>query len=137
MQLSKNVRITKTANLASAATSAVDGTAVDTTGFQGVTFAAEIAVANAGNHLTVQQSDASNTGFTALDGAKSVCAVNGDVCVVDVKNPQKRYLRGVITRTASTASGALMAYSYGPSKAPVTHGSTVQVAAVVAPDEED
>ena len=136
MQLSKNVQISLAAGSEGSGDTDVNGTAIDTAGFQGVMFVAEIATANAGNYLEVEQSDNSSTGFTALTGAKSVAAEDGDLAVVDVKSPMKRYVRAVITRGGeNTATGPIVAHAYGPADAPVTQPSTSIVASVVSPAE--
>lgn len=136
MQLSKNVQVSVTAGSEGSAGTDVTGTAIDTAGFQGVMFVAEIATANAANILKVEQSDASGSGFTALTGATAVAAADGDLAVVDVKSPTKRYVRAVIDRSgAATATGPIVAHAYGPADAPVAHPSTTIATAVVSPAE--
>ena len=114
MQFLNKNKIRKVANAATAATTAVESSAVDMANFEQVTFMASIAVANAGNHMTVQQSDTSVfTVAETLDGAKAVALENGDVVAVNVFRPLKRYVRAVLTRTASTATGEIYAAQTG------------------------
>ena len=108
MQFLNKNKIRKVADAAEAATTAVNSSAVDMANFEQVTFMASIAVANAGNHITVQQS--ATSGFESaetLDGAKAIALENGDVVAVNVFRPLKRYVRAVLTRTASTATGEI------------------------------
>ncbi len=98
------IRLAKAA--ATAATTAVTSDTVDMANWEQATFFATIATANAGNYMTVQQSDTSIfTVAETLSGAKAIAGANGDIVAVNVFRPTKRYVRAVITRTASTATG--------------------------------
>ena len=126
--------IRKVANAATAATTAVNGAAVDMANWEQVTFWASIATANAGNHLTVQQS--ATVGFESpetLEGAKAIALENGDVVAVTVNRPLKRYLRAVLTRTASTATGEIYAARTGSRTEPVDNNEASEIMATLLP----
>ena len=113
-------KVRKVADGAAAATSAVTGSVVDMAGFLGVTFFARIATANAGNSIKVQHGDVSNLSDAAdLLGTNVVCANDGEVVAVEVFRPVKRYLRAVLTRTASTIVGDMYAVQSEPRLLPV------------------
>jgi len=116
----KDCKTRKVGSAASAGTSAVESSVVDMAGFKEVTFFASIAVANAGNHIKIQQNEASSTSSMAdLTGTKVICANNGEVVMCTVVKPLKRYVRAVITRTASSASGEIYCVQSNPLAAPV------------------
>lgn len=134
MNLTKNVKVIQVKAPETAATTAVNSDAVDTTGFEGVVFMGSIAVANAGNYGEVQQGDTTSPA-TALAGTKVVTAANNNSFVIDVYRPSKRYVRCVVTRTASSATGALYAVLYGAAKAPTTQGAGIDAELHVSPAE--
>ena len=114
MNLSKNVKITKVAVAAVSAGTAVNGSAVDMQGFDGVLFMTTIATANAGNFLKVQQDSDVALG-TAADLADSavVATANAEVVFVDCYRPAERYVRPVVIRAgANTATGDIYAIQY-------------------------
>lgn len=98
----------------------VAGDAVDTNGFEDATFAVEIATANAGNKLVIQQSDTTTAGdFTDLVGAEAVAASNGQQVAVCVRKPAKRYLRATVVRSGTnTATGQIACILGNPRLAP-------------------
>lgn len=111
-QLSKLVEVDEVAAAATAATSAVNGITVDMQGFDGVMFFATIAVANAGNLLKAQEGDTTSP-TTDLAGSGVVATTNGQVVLLDVYKPLKRYIRAVLIRAgASSASGQIYAVKY-------------------------
>lgn len=125
MNLLKDIKIDVVADAAEAGTTAVNGATVDLQGYDGVVFFCKVAVANAGNHLKVQEGD--TTSPTAdLEGSKAVVGTDEDVVAVCVHKPRKRYIRAVLTRTASSASGEIYAVLYGSNKLPST-GADVNV----------
>jgi hypothetical protein len=122
MNLIKNIKIRKVAVGAAAGTTVVNSSGIDMQNFDGVMFFTTIATADAGNFIKVQQDAASNFS-TAQDLAetKVVAAGNGSVVYVDVYRPAKRYLRAVITRGVSTATGDLYAIQYNGRAKPDTN----------------
>lgn len=117
MNLSKNVKIVFVKAGQTAAQTAVNSDAVDVTNYDGVLFFGNIAVANAGNFLQIEQSAAQNFAVKAvLNGAKMVVETNNETAFVDVYRPQEKlgkYLRASIVRAgASTATGCIYAVLY-------------------------
>jgi hypothetical protein len=111
-QLSKQVVVEKVADGATSAGTDVNGTTVDLQGFDGVMFFARIATANAGNFIKVQEG-ATTSPTADLAGSKAIAAVNGDVVLVDIYRPLKRYARAVIVRAGTnTVTGDLYAVKY-------------------------
>ncbi len=116
MNLSKNVKVVFVKAGQAAGTDAVNSDPVDITNYDGVLFFGNIAVANAGNFLQIEQStDNTFSSKAVLTGAKMVTAGNNETAFVDVYRPQEKlgkYLRASITRTASTATGCIYAVLY-------------------------
>ncbi len=131
MQFLTDNKIRVVANAATAATTAVNGAAVDMSNWEQVTFWATIATANAGNHLTVQQ-DTVDSFATAetLEGAKAIAGANGDIVAVTVNRPTKRYVRAVLTRTASTATGQVYCAQTGTRTEPVDNNVDDEIVSV-------
>jgi len=113
VNLCKNVLITKVNDYASAATSAVNSTAVDMTGYDGVLFLTTVAVANAGNYINAAQGAAADGSDAAdLAGSKVVCTGTPEALWIDVYKPIDRYVRLEVARAASTAVGEIYAFRY-------------------------
>lgn len=121
--LSDGIALSVSAAAAGAATSAVTGTAVDMAGWSGVLFLVSFGAANAGNHIHAEQSDASGSGFVDLEGSEVVVGDAGDYVVLDVAQPNKRYVRPILTRTASSATTDIIAIRYRGRNVPVTQGT--------------
>lgn len=138
MNLSYNVKITKVANYSSANTTAVTSSEIDMQGFDGVMFLTTIAVANAGNYLKVQQDTVTGMASAAdLTGTKVVCTGSNEVIGCDVYKPLERFVRAVVTRTASTACGEIYAIQYNGRIKPcdnITAG-TINVETHISPAE--
>lgn len=115
MNLSNGIKITKVAAASSAGTSAVEGAAVDMTGFEGVLFFTTIGTANAGNFLKAQIGAASDGSDAAdLEGTKVTATDNGQVVWVDIyrADPNQKYIRAHVTRGASSTVGDIYALRY-------------------------
>lgn len=131
-QLSNEVVITKVADGAISAGTAVNGTAIDLAGYDGVAFFCSIATANAGNYLSAQEGDTSSP-TADLAGSKVVAASNGQVVLLDICNPLKRYVRPVLIRAgANTVSGDIYAIKYKGKKLPPAAAADV-VKSLVSP----
>ncbi|MFO7537611.1 MAG: hypothetical protein R6X32_06075 [Chloroflexota bacterium] len=136
MNLSKAVKVVFAATAAGAATTDVEGAVIDMQGYLGCAFVGRIAVGAAGNFAYAQQGAASNLSDAAdLPDTQTVIADDNDSFLVDVYRPEKRYLRVVVERGTSTATGDIYALLYDPVKQPVAHGATVEDTLAVSPDE--
>ena len=133
MELAQHIAISQAANAAAAATSAVESSIIDTANYDGVIFVTTVAVANAGNNVTLQHNTANATsGMAAIAGAAVVIAANNQQVAIAVHKPTKRFLRAVITRTASTATGGVHVILYRSRKAPDAAGITALVSPINA-----
>lgn len=131
-----NNKIVLAAAAAASGTTAVASSVIDTHGFDGVVFIANVATANAGNYISVgQAAKADASDIADLEGTKLVASADGKDVVVEVRRPAERYLKATITRGAATATGPMYAILYGPLRAAVTHGSTVESELHLTPDE--
>lgn len=105
---------------ATTATSAIDGTAVDMQGYDAVCFFVKIATANAGNFLKASQSDdaaGSPDGFSDLEGSKTIVDTDGDIAILDIRKPLKRYVKPHVIRAgATTVTGDLYCIRYNSRK---------------------
>ncbi len=114
MNLSSNVRITKVGDYTAAGTSAVNSTAVDMLGYDGVVFVTTLAVAHSGNYVNAAQGDAANGSDAAdLAGTKVVATGSNEALWLDIYKPTKRYVRLEAVRTSSSAMGEIYAIRYG------------------------
>lgn len=114
--LSQNVRLVKVADPATAATSDVNGAAIDMANAEGVLFFTSFGTAAANNAIKVQQSgDSGGTpdDWTDLTGTAVAVGASDEDVFVDLKNPIKRYVRPVAVRGTSTACGDIWALVYG------------------------
>lgn len=136
--LLNNVEIIRVANASAAAQTAVEGSAVDTAGRNGVTFVASFGTVTTASVLTLkaQGSDNGTSGWTDLVGSATHTADgtdgNNKVLALDVVRPTKRFIRAVVTRTAANAVvDGVVAVAYGVGSAPVEQGDTVLDAATL------
>lgn len=114
MNLSTRIKMTKVGDYASAATSAVNSTAIDMSGYDGVLFLTTMAVANAGNTINAAQGALSDGSDAAdIEGSKVVCTGAKEALWLDVYKPKDRYVRLEAVRTASSAMGEIYAIQYG------------------------
>jgi len=139
--LNSNVKTSRVINATAAGTSAVNGTAVDMTGFDSVRFTALFGTLTSTQvtSLKAQQGDASN-GSDAVDitGAVTSAMADGDsnkICILDVHKSliTKRYVRLVVVRgTANAVVDGAIADQYRAKALPPTADTTVSQQASVA-----
>lgn len=137
MNLNKNVKVVLAKAAQGADTTTVTSDAIDTQGYEGCMFVGSITTANAGNYGKVQQSsdDAAADTYADLTGTKNVPGDSGDSFLIDINKPRERYLKCLIVRGASTATGDLYAILYGAHKKPTSHGSTIDAETHASPAE--
>lgn len=115
MNLSNGIKITKLAAATATGTTAINGTALDMTGFEGVLFIAAIATANAGNFLKAQIGAVADGSDAAdLAGTKVVATADGQTVWLDVyrADPNQKYIRPVVVRGVTTVVGEIYALQY-------------------------
>jgi hypothetical protein len=133
-QLLKKTRRLLLNAASSAATSTIESTVIDMANYQGVVITTDIATANAGNLVKIQQGALANGSDMAdLAGSGTPSVTNGNAVVIDVYKPTKRYIRAVVVRGASTAVGPIHAELYDPRNKVVAHGSTIIAKSLVSP----
>ncbi len=143
MNLSKNVKISQviTPTAGAAATTDINGTTLDMSGFEGVAFIVTMGEITAGavTSAKVQQDTASGMGTAAdLAGTGITIADDDDeqVFVLDVPNPKERYVRLVVDRgTQNAVVASAIAIQYGARLAPTSHGTGVTAECNVSPAE--
>jgi hypothetical protein len=115
-----------------AGTTDVESAIIDTAGYDGVVFFATIAAKAANNYIQVEQDGVNSSGgMAALLGSGVVAAVNGDIVASEVKRPAKRYMRAVIKRGTSSATGDIYALLYGARKKPVDNNESSEIVSEV------
>lgn len=115
---------------------------LDMAGWDGVVFVTTITdcVKTGVGALTVEGNTTNaDAGMAAISGAVATATsaanddLNGQLLIVDVYRPQKRYVQGVRTSaTQNIAFGECIAIRYRGSKAPVTQSSTTVAASTFA-----
>jgi hypothetical protein len=130
MNLGKHTKITRVVNSTAVGTSAVNGTVLDMSGFEGVVFVLEAGTITDGT-FAVKAQDGADSGLSdAADLANSSVAeaiTDDNKCVIlDIYKPLKRYIRPVVVRGGSTGGviDGVLAIQYGPRSVPTTHDAS-------------
>jgi hypothetical protein len=131
--LAQAVEVRRVVNATAAGTTTINGSSVDTQGYDGVAFIALFGALTATQvtSLKAQQSsdDGSTDSYDDLAGSGSGNLADGDgnkVLVLEVFKPAKRYVRPVILRgTANAAVDGVIALLFRAEKTPVPTGTTV------------
>lgn len=140
MSLLKNTAISYGgAAVAMASDTDSNSSRLDMAGWDGVVFVTTITdcLKTGVGALTVEGNTTNaDGGMAAISGAVATATsaanddLNGQLLIVDVYRPQKRYVQGVRTSaTANVAFGEILAIRYRGRKAPVTQGATVAASA--------
>ena len=129
--LLNQVKVTRCMNAVAAGTTQQNGTALDMAGYEGVLFLAAFGAltANQVTAIFAQEDDAAAMGNAAnmtgtqvgplADNASNKCLL------LDVNQPQKRYVRCVVSRgTANAAIDGVWAIQYKPNWRPTTQDAT-------------
>lgn len=128
MNLSSQIKITKVADHTTAGTDAINSTAVDMSGYEGVLFVTSVGTANAGNYINAKQCDTYDGTYADLEGTKVTSGTSDEDLWVDVYRPQERYVKCYVTRGASTTCESIWAIQYGARKAPVDNTTSGTIA---------
>jgi len=137
MNLNSNIKITRVANAAAAGTSAVNGSAIDMLGFDGVMFVAAVGALTATQVTSLKAQEGDTSSPTAdLAGSLVGPLADGDsnkCLVLDIYRPLKRYIRPVLNRaTANAVVDGIWAIQYCGHKAPTSHDTSVAASKVKA-----
>lgn len=131
----ENVKIDLAIAGASTGTSTLASADIDMTGYEGIIFVGSLATANAGNFMQAVHGDAP-TPTDTVAGSKVVPATDGDVAILEIHRPLKKYVRVQLVRAgATTVSGDVYAIRYGARKDPQTNEVTnaVKTASLISP----
>lgn len=140
--LAKDIKISYGLAAVAAANNTDSNTArLDMSGWDGVIFVAPIADSVQGGVATLKvegNTADSDSGMAAIAGAAAAATsagnddLNGQVLVVDVYRPLKRYVQGVITSaTQNIAFGDVIAIQYAGRVAPAALAASVAAQAAV------
>lgn len=131
-----------TTTAGAAGTTAINGSAVDMAGYEGVLFIITFGaiVSGAATSIKAQQDVVSGMGSAAdLAGSNQTIADTDDdkTFYIDIKSPRERFVRAVVSRATQNATvGSITAIQYGARTQPVAaHGANVAGEAFVGPAE--
>ena len=126
-----------TVTAGAAGTTDIEGSIIDTAGFEGVAFIAQLGaiVSGAVTSLKVKVGDAANLSDAAdVDGLTLTVADtdDDDIKVLDYRRPSGRYVRLVCDRGTQNAAISAIAALYGSRDQPVTQPSATTAAVGVS-----
>ena len=130
MQLSNQVKLQRVSDAVAAGTTAINGSVVDTQGFDGVVFVVAMGAITAGavTSVKVQQGAASDLSDAADIAGTSVAiadTADNKLVYVEVSHPRERYVRCVVSRaTQNAAVDGIVAMLTGPRVVPTTHDAS-------------
>ncbi len=112
--ISENVKITKVADAAEAATTDVTCAEVDMAGFDGVLFLTSLGTAAANNTMKAQQDTATGMASAAdIEGsAVDLGGASDEDLWLDVYRPRERFVRAVVVRGTSSTCENVWAIQY-------------------------
>ena len=130
--LATGIKVTRVQNGAVAATSDLNGSSVNMTGFEGVLFIALLGTLSATQVTSLKAQMSSDDGgsdaFTDILGTDSGDMADDDddqVIVLDIYRPVERYVRPVLLRgTGNAVVDGILAIQYGPGKKPTINDVT-------------
>jgi hypothetical protein len=131
-QLSDDVKIVQaiTITAGAAGLTNINGTVIDTAGFDGVLFVVQFGaiVATAVTSIKAQQDTVVGMGAAAdIAGTNQVVADTDDdkIFFIDIKRALEQFVRVVVSRATANATCSAIAYLYRSRSRPVTHGTGV------------
>lgn len=139
LSLLKDCAIDYVEAAATAGQTALTGDVLDMSGWENVCFIAIFGDVTDTAVLTLAAYDhtanaASGSAITGASATFTAGATNADsaMLIVDVRQPQKRYVYPYLTRTTANAVvNGILAIRYNGSKLPVTQGATVLASTLV------
>lgn len=113
--ISEEAKLTKLAGHSTAATTDVTSSALDMEGFDGVLFFTSYGTAAADNLFHVEQSsdDGSSDAYTDVAGSEmNLAGASDEDQVLDIINPEERYLKVIAERGTSSTLESIWALQY-------------------------
>jgi hypothetical protein len=131
-RFSDDIKIVQAVTIAAGAagTSAINGTSIDMSGYEGVCFVVQFGAITAGAVTSIKLQQDTVTGFGSaadIEGTAQTIADTDDdkVFYIDIKRPREDFVRLVVSRATQNATCSAMAYLYRGRTFPVTHGTNV------------
>lgn len=134
MNLSSNVKVSLASGAAAVATTNVNGSTLDMSGFDGVVFILQAGAITDGNLAVKAAGGAASDGSDKSDLAGTLTTITNaqdtDLAVLDLYRPLQRYVTPVIVRGGSTGAvvQGLVAIQYCGSTKPTVQDATVALA---------
>ena len=126
-----------TVTAGAAATTDIDATSVDMSGFEQVTFVVPIGTIVSGAVTSIKaQGSSNNSSFSDLAGtSQTIADTDADkTFYVNVVKPSYRYVRLVVDRGTQNATvGGIIAIQSNPKTLPVSHGTSVSGETHISP----
>ena len=143
MQFSKSNKIVQviTPTAGAAATTDINGTTIDTQGYQNVAFIVTMGAITSGAVTSIKAQQGADSGLSDaadLAGTAQAIADTDDekVFYIDIRKPTERYVRLVVDRaTQNAVVASAIAVLSDASWVPVSHGTNVSGEAHVSPAE--
>lgn len=128
--LSDNVKILKIKDHSADGTSAVTSDAIDMLGYDGVLILTSFGTAASGNTIKAQQSDddAAADAYSDLEGTSVTSGTSDEDVWIDIKSPQKRYVKCVSARGTTTTQESVWAFLYRARSLPVDNTTSGTIA---------
>lgn len=129
-------KLTKVADLATAATSDVTSSTIDMAGYTGVIFFSSYGTP-AANNLPHAETSSNDSDWNDLEGTEVNVSTSDEDVWLEINLPQERYLRTVWERGTSSTLGDVWAIQYGARVMAQdnTTAGTIHGEAHVSPDE--
>ena len=114
-----------------------DGIDIDTRGYSGVCIIVKFAaiVSGAVTSIKAQHGDTTGGGYSDIAGTSQTIADTKDdeIFYIDIKKPQKRYVRLVVSKATQNAAESAVAVLYGSASKPSTNDADVNGEEWVSP----
>lgn len=128
MTFSDDCKIVDCADYVSASSSR-DGIDIDTRGYSGVCLIVKFATiaSTAVTSIKAQHGDTTGGGYSDIAGTSQTIADDKDnqIFYIDIKKPQKRYVRLVVSKATAAAAESAVAVLYGAASKPSTNDADV------------
>jgi len=116
-------------------TSAIDSAAVDMAGWDGVICICKVGSIATNNNLRARQDDATGGSYADIAGSKVGDSASATPFVLEIKRPQKRFIKFRVTRGTTTTIDTLVVIKYRGRTGNVTQPTNTSVVRLVSPAE--
>lgn len=139
MQLGPNLKVIRVKASVAGGQTEVDSSVVDRAGFEGVMFLIQHGTSTSGTSIACKAQSCASDGSSPVDLTGTTLtathADDGKQSIIDIAEPQSRYLRCVVTpSTQNAAVDSIIALLYRGRRLPITDDASVaHIAKVVSP----